>query len=78
MRVFDGDSAPDKVAGDAYGGAEGKNRADRGGLDNDPVQVQGPFGADVEGVTDKAGGASSSDGSPLQSGIEVNAACQPV
>jgi hypothetical protein len=27
MRVFDGDSAPDQVAADAYGGAEGEHRA---------------------------------------------------
>jgi hypothetical protein len=29
MRVFDGEPAPEQVAGNTYGGAEGEHRADR-------------------------------------------------
>ena len=48
MGVLNGDSAPLEIAGNNDSRAERDNRTNRGNLDDDPVLVQSPLGADIK------------------------------
>jgi len=76
MGVLDGDALIGEVAGNAHRRAQRKDRAYGGGLDDDAVQMERPFSADVGGGTDKTG-CLFQRRFPFHADIDIHAAGQP-
>ena len=76
MGVLNGDSAPVEIAGNTDSRAERDNRTNRGNLDDDPVLVQSPLGADIRRGAYETGRLFQRRLS-FQTAVDIHAAGQP-